>query len=485
MKNKLLIYFIAIASGLASCKKNISDLNVDPKNPLTVPAGSLFINGQKNLSDALNGTGNGTAPFRVLAQTWTENTYVSEARYILSSSNAPQGWWNLLYASGTSSVLNSLEDAKKLFSTTITDAAVQKNDLIITDILEVYAYSLLVNTYGNIPYSQAFKDSIPFPKYDDAKTVYADLLSRLDDDINGLDVNSGSVGSYDQFYKGDPAKWKKFAATLKLKLALVIADTDPATAAKKVQEAVSTGVFTSNSDNAVVKYQASPTSNTNPVYQTLVASGRHDYSPTNILVNTLLNWNDPRLPLYFKKYNDSYLGAIPGAGNGYVKFSQFSDQWLSPTFGGDVLGYSETEFLLAEAVERGIAVGGTAASHYNNAVTASITYWGGSAADAAAYLAQPAVAYATAAGDWRQKIGYQQWIAYANRGWDAWTNIRRLGYPDIDNVNPPVGAQGQLPKRFFYPTNEQTSNPANWAAAVQAVAGNSGDVVSVKLWWDK
>lgn len=480
------ISVIALSAAVlfSACNKNITDLNNDPKNPVTVPAGSLFINAQKNLSDALNSTSNGVAPFRVLAQSWTENTYVSEARYVLSSSNAPQGWWNTLYASGTTSVLNSLVAAKKAFPASVTDAAVLRNDLIITDILEVYAYSLLVNTYGNIPYSQAFTDSIPFPKYDDAKTVYYDLLTRLDTAIAGLNTSAGSLGKYDQFYGGDAAKWKKFAATLKLKLALVVADVDPATAAKKVQEAVATGVFESNSDNAVIKYQASPTTNANPVYQALVASGRHDYSPANLIVNTLLAWNDPRLPLLYKQYNGSYLGAIPGAGNGYVKFSQFSDQWLGATFAGDVLDYSETEFLLAEAVERGIAVGGTAETHYNNAVTASIQYWGGSTVDAATYLAQPLVAYPTATGNWKQKIGYQKWIAYANRGWDAWTEIRRLGYPNIDVVNPPVGANGNLPRRFYYPGNEQSSNPTNWAAAVQAVTGGA-DVVSVNLWWNK
>ena len=482
---RLLIITLSAVLLLSACTKNISDLNNDPKNPITVPAGSLFINAQKNLSDALNNTANGTNPFRIFAQSWTENTYVSEARYVLSSSNAPQGWWNTLYAGGTYSILNSLVDAKKAFPASVSDPAVLRNDLIITDILEVYAYALLVNTYGNIPYTQAFHDSLPFPKYDDAKTVYYDLLTRLDTSIAGLNTGAGSLGSYDQFYKGNVAQWVKFAATLKLKLALVIADVDPATAAKKVQEAVATGVFQSNSDNALIKYQASPTSNANPVYQALVASGRHDYSPANLIVNTLLAWNDPRLPLLYKQYGGSYLGAIPGAGNGYVKFSQFSDQWLAATFPGDVLDYAETEFLLAEAVERGIPVGGTAASHYNNAVTASITYWGGAAADAANYLAQPAVAYATATGNWKQKIGYQKWIAYANRGWDAWTEIRRLGYPNIDVVNPPVGANGSLPRRFYYPGNEHSSNSTNWAAAVQAVTGGGADVVSVNLWWNK
>lgn len=486
-----IVYTLGLAILLfASCTKNLSDLNVDPKNPSTVPSGALFLNGEKNLSDALNSTGNGVAPFRVLAQSWTQNTYVSEANYILSAADAPSGWWNTLYAApvgttSTTSVLNSLVSAKKAYPADVTDAGTLRNDLIITDILEVYAWSLLVNTYGNIPYSQAFHDSIPFPKYDDARTVYSDLLHRLDTAIAGLNPGAGSLGSYDKIYGGDPTRWKKFAATLKLKLSIVIADADPATAAAKVQEAVATGVFTSNKDNALLVYQASPTGNTNPVYQALVSSGRHDYSPANLIINTQLAWNDPRLPLLYKPIDGSYLGAVPGAGNGYIKFSQFSDQWLSPTFPGDLLDYSETSFLLAEAVERGITVGGTAEKFYDSAVTASIEYWGGSASDAATYLSQPAVAYGTTAGIWQQKIGYQQWIAYANRGWDAWTSIRRLHYPDLDAINPPVGASIPLPRRFNYPGNEQTSNSTNWAAAVKAVTGGTADGLSFNLWWNK
>jgi len=264
---------------------------------------------------------------------------------------------------------------------------------------------------------------------------------------------------------------------------LVVADVDPSTAAQKVQEAVATGVFQSNNDNALINYQASPTGNTNPAYQAFIT--RHDYSPADIIVDSLLAWNDPRLPLYLTQYNGGYSGGVPGAGNGYVKFSQFSSQWLNPTFPGDILDYAETEFLLAEAAERGINVGGTAESHYDNGITASILYWGGSATDAANYLLQPAVGYSTATGNWKQKIGYQKWIAFANRGWDAWTEIRRLGYPDLDNVNPPVGANGNLPRRFYYPNNEQTSNPVNWAAAVKAVTGGTTDAVSYNLWWNK
>jgi hypothetical protein len=484
MKKLTLIYFL-IALTAASCTKNLSSLDNDSKSATNVPSASLFLNGEKNLSDALASTSQSANPFRVLAQSWTENTYVSEAQYALTIDNSPQGWWNLLYANTTTSVLNSLAAAKTIIPTDVKDQATQKNDLLINDILEVYAYSLLVNTYGNVPYTQALNREIPFPKYDDAKTVYYDLLARLDTAISGLSTGDPAFGASDQVYQGSVTEWKKFAATLKLKLAIVIADSDPATAGKKVQEAVSAGVFTSNNDNAIFTYSSAINTNSNPVYQALVASGRHDFSPANLIVNTLVSWNDPRLPLLYKQYNGGYLGGAPGAGNGYVKFSQFADQWLSPTWPGDLLDYSETEFLLAEAAERGFAVTGTAETHYNNGITASIIYWGGDTAAATAYLAQPAVAYTTAAGTWKQKIGYQQWIAYADRGWDAWTSIRRLGFPNIDAVNPPIGAIGSLPRRFTYPSNEETSNPQNWAAAVQAVTGGTADNVSFNLWWNK
>lgn len=482
---KLLIIFLPATLVLGSCTKNLTSLNTNPKSPSSVPSGSLFLNGEKNLSDALTSTDIDEAPFRILAQSWTENTYVTEARYNLTSGNSPQNWWNTLYATGTASVLNNLIGAAKAFPTDVTDPGTLRNDQDINDILEVYAWSLLVNTYGNVPYSKAFTDSIPFPPYDDAKTIYYDLLNRLDTAVNGLNAANGSLGASDQIYQGDPGQWKKFGASLELKLALVVADVDASTASKYVQKAVTAGVFTSNNDNALLAYEASPTTNANPVYQAFVISGRHDFSPANLIIDTMLSWNDPRLPLYFTQLNGQYLGGVPGAGNGYVKFSQLSAQWLAATYPGDILDYAETQFLLAEAVERGFPVSGTAESYYDNAITAAITFWGGTTNAAIDYLAQPAVAYTTAQGNWKQKIGFQQWIAFANRGWDAWTSIRRLGYPNIDVINPPIGAQGNLPRRFTYPGDEESANPINWAQAVQAVNGSAADAQSTNLWWNK
>jgi hypothetical protein len=476
---KKIPFYIAVLLLATSCTKDITSLNTDPKSSVSAPSSALFLGAQKNLADLYNSTSVASAPFRVLSQIWTENTYTTEARYQING--ATGGFWSNIYTLS----INNFEQAKATFPIDVKDAAVLRNDLIISDILQVYSYNLLVNTYGNVPYSEAQKRTIPFPKYDDAKTIVYDLITRLDTSIAGLNTSANSLGSADQIYKGNVAKWKKFAATLKLKLALLIADADAPKANAKALEAVAAGLIQSNTDNATFAFDASAVTNSNLIWQNLVNSGRHDFVPSALFVNTLVNWNDPRLPLFITKDpGGNYSGGIAGAGNAYGIYSDFSAQWLSPTYPADLLDYSETEFLLAEAVERGIAVGGTAEAHYNNAITASIQFWGGTVASAATYLAQPAVAYSTAAGNWKQKIGYQKWLAFANRNWDSWTEIRRLGYPNLDVVSPPSGANGKLPLRYTYPSAEQSSNVVNWDAAVKALPGGV-DVAAAKLFWIK
>ena len=479
---KKLSIFLLTMVALQSCTKNITSLNTNPEASTTAPSASVFLSGEKGLVDIYEADNWSSAPFRVIAQVWTMNTYNNITHYQFATDNPMGGWWTAIYTNA----LSNLTQAKSLYAGDVLDSNVRRNEYIITDILEVYAYSLLVNTFGNVPYSQALNRTIPFPAYDDAKTIEYDLLHRLDTAIAGLNTAYGSFGAADQLYQGNTTQWKKFAATLKLKLALLIADIDASTAATKVQEAVASGVFTGNSDNASLPYDSSAVVSSNPIWQDLInGANLHYYSPASYFITTLQSWNDPRLPLLFTTDpSGGYSGGIAGAGNTATQLSSFSAHWLDPAFPGDILDFSETQFLLAEAVERGFAIGGTAEAHYDSAITASILSWGGQQTDASTYLAQPAVAYSTATGTWRQKIGYQKWLALANRNWDSWTEIRRLGFPNLDVVSPPIGADGNLPLRFTYPPAEQTSNPGNWAAAVKALPGGQ-DVVSAKLFWQQ
>jgi len=481
LKKIHLLTAVALLS-FSACEVEFSQLNNDTKSAVDVPANTVFLAGEKNLVDLYTTSIWTSSPFRVLGQVWTQTANINEARYQFVTNNAPAGWWNRIYTTA----LSNLAEAKTLYaSENITDA-VRKNKELITDILEVYAYHLLVNTYGDVPYTEALNRAIPFPKYDDAKTITTDLIARLDLAINGLDLSAGSFGSVDQIYGGNATKWKKFAATLKLKLALLIADVDEATAKTKALEAVNSGVFTSNADNAKFQYISGVVVNSNPLWQDLV-NGTYAtyYAPASYFVNKLVELNDPRLPILFTKDpSGGYSGAVAGLGGVNQSLSGFSSYWLSATTPGVLLDYSETAFLLAEAVERNIAVGGTAESHYNDAVTASILNFGGTDANAATNLSQIKVKYSTATGDWRQKIGYQKWIAFANRNWDSWLEIRRLGYPNINVVSPPQNAVSTLPLRFYYPPVEQNTNTTHWQEAVAKLPG-AKDEVTAKLFWIK
>ena len=102
--------------------------------------------------------------FRVISQEWTENSYIYEAIYDFAVYDCPDGWWNSMYVN----VIHNAELAKQAFPVNFPGTPAQlRNDLDITDLLEVYAYAELVATFGDIPYTQAEKASIPFPKYDD------------------------------------------------------------------------------------------------------------------------------------------------------------------------------------------------------------------------------------------------------------------------------------------------------------------------------
>jgi hypothetical protein len=472
---KIIIAILPLLLFGTACKKNFENQN--PKLFTTVPAASLFTQSQRVLTNTLTSTNVNLNVFRLVVQHWEETTYTDEANYDFATRAIPDAVWNAFYRD----VLNNLRLCKENLATdaTITSEDVRKNDVAIADILSVYTWYYLLTTYGDIPYSQAFDAANTFPKYDDAATVYNDLLTRLDADIAAINPAAGSFSAAaDVVYGGSSAKWVKFANTLKLKMGITIVKSDPAKA-KSVIEAAAPGVFTSNADNAKFQYLSSPP-NTNPLWVDIIQSGRNDFGASKTLVDRLKALADPRLSKYFSPLaNGQYVGAVPGAGSGFENLSHINPTITAPTFPGALLDYSETEFNLAEAAGRGFNVGGTAATHYANAVTASVTFWGGTAADAATYLANPAVAYATATGTLDEKIGVQKWIALYNRGFDAWIEVRRLDYPAL---TPPKNAESGFPNRLTYPVNEANINGVSNSAAAAAIGG---DVVETKLFFDK
>ncbi|MFC0771818.1 SusD/RagB family nutrient-binding outer membrane lipoprotein [Terrimonas alba] len=471
---KILIYLAVIFLMAAGCTKELTSLNVDPKNPSTSPSYAFFTNAQRAFANTMTSSNVNLNIFRLITQYWQETTYTDESNYDLATREINDAVWNALFRDA----LRDFQEAKNLIPSDVPDATLQKNQLAITEIMQIYAFYYLVTTYGNIPYSQALDIDNPFPVYDDAATAYSDLLTRLDAAVGNLDVAGESFGSADIIYGGDVALWKKFGNSLKLKMGMTIADVDAAKAKTVVESAVTSGVFTSNDDNAKFAYQGAPP-NTNPIWVDLVQSGRQDFVAATTIVEEMKDRSDPRIPLYFTVDGSGvYSGLDPGVAGSYSAFSKPDEAIVAPDFPATLLDYAEVEFLLAEAIQRGFAVGGTAVTHYNNAITASILDWGGTEAQATAYLAQPTVIFNPA--NWKESIGVQKWIALYNRGFEAWIEWRRLDYPQL---LPAADADPQvIPVRYPYPVNEQNVNTTNYKAAADAIGG---DEKETKLWFDK
>jgi hypothetical protein len=476
MKRIFYLLIIVFISGFTACTDKFEDFNTDKKNPAIVPGEPLFTNSQKVLADYINNTNVNTNIYKLMSQYWTETTYIDEANYDLITRNISTNIFTNTYLR----VLSDLKESAKIITAEEvidSEKPAKQNKLAIIELMNVYTYSHLVDIFGAIPYSAALNPDNVYPKYDAGADVYKDLFTRLNAALGKLNAASGSFGSADLFYGGDVASWIKFGNALKIKMAITTADADNATAKTSVEAAYSKA-FSSNDDDCLIHYLTS-SPNYNQLYADLVASGRHDFVPANTIVDAMNTLTDPRRPAFFTEYNGAYVGGKYGFPNSFSQYSHISDLIQTPDFPGIMMTYSEICFYLAEAAERGYNVGGTAAAWYNKGIEASFDFWGVSGA--AAYLAQPNVAYATATGTWKQKIGMQSWIANYTRGEVGYTNWRRLDFP-ILNLPEDATKYADIPVRFTFPVNEQTLNAASYKAAATLVGG---DLITTKIFWDK
>ncbi len=481
---KILIFiaFIAIAS---SCTSDITSLNEETKRPATTEPQFLFTYGQKVIMDQMQSTSVNFNVFRMFTQQWTETTYPDESQYNITTRRIPDNHWTTFYRDA----LANLKQSRSIYSgqstSTPEEKAALQNKIAIIDIMMAYSYAILVDTFGNVPYTEALDiEAHPLPAYDDAQTIYKDLMVKLTA-ASGQLTDEASFDDADLMFKGDAMKWKKFANSLRLRMAMNMADVDMGYATTEATAAVASGVMMSNADSATLQYL--PTQpNTNPLYLDLVVSGRYDFVPANTFVNKLNALSDPRRAIFFTDFpagSGEYKGGVYGASNSYANYSHPGDVLQNPTFRGTILDYTEVEFLLAEANARGIAVGGgDAASHYTAAVKASMEDWGVASADISTYLARPDVAYATATGTWKQKIGEQSWIALYNVGFEAWTSYRRLDFPKLAAPANAYNNLLEVPIRYSYPAAEETINGSNVTAAIAAIGGNT---LLTPIFWDK
>lgn len=480
---KILIPVIALFSVIGCDDEYYESLNVDQTNPSDVPASLLVTNATTSLFDQMVSTNVNTNVFRLFAQYWTETQYTDETNYNLTRRGIPGNHWGELYRD----VLYDLQDAKKKVEATSASsemtaeewAAVQGNQKAVIDILEVYAWQILVDTFGNVPYTEALNGlENPTPVYDDAASIYSNLIERVSNDIATINTSSAGFGSNDIIYSGNMSAWKKLAASLKLRLGVQLIDVNSSLATSTIMEAVNAGVFTANSDNFLITYLSTDPYQ-NPVGVDL--NSRNDFVPANTTVDMMNSLNDPRRPIYFAQNLGTgvYEGGVYGAGSAFDSTTHLGSAFYDYETSGDLLDYAEVEFLLAEAVAKGISVGGTVEEHYNLGITASMEYWGVSDADAATYLGSNDVSFSTASGSDLEKVARQFYLAMYNRGFEGWNVWRRLNAPTL--ASPAPISELPVPLRYTYPVSEKTLNRTNYEAAASAIGG---DEQQTRVFWD-
>lgn len=475
--NKKIILIVIIFFGMfSSCTKNFEDLNIDPKHPLEVNGSVLFTNAQVEIADQISSTNVNRNIWKLMAQYWTERSYTDEANWNIVNRRISDNMFQTYMA-----ILKDLKDAKEIIGNEEAffdnEKANQKNRIAIIDLTEVFVWQRLVDMFGDIPYSESLDIENYTPKYDDAATIYQDLITRATADAEAIDITEGSFGSADLIYGGDTDSWQKFAYSLLVKLGIGIADGPLSALGQSTVEGAYDKVFTSSADDALFPYQAS-LPYVNPLYTDLVASGRHDFLIATTIFHAMDSISDPRINYYFEDITNPTTD-YGYSGGSYSSKMHYNSVISAPDYKGFFMTYDEVQFYLAEAAARTWSVGQTADVYFDNGVTASILSWGGTDAEATALLtAHP---YASYIGGWKDAIGTQAWISMYTRGFIGYTFFRRLDFPEFSMPPSPPEGVTTIPTRFTYPINEQTLNAANYQAAATAIGG---DKLTTPLFWD-
>ena len=435
----------------------------------------MFSNAIKNLADQLTTPNVNLNIFNLWAQYWTETTYTDEANYDIVNRTIADNTYRAFYRD----ILEDLQKASELIAeeeaTVVNTQAAIDNKLRVIDMIQAYCYQTLVDIFGDVPYTEALDINNISPVYDDAATIYSNLITRVKADVSGMTVDDGTnLGSADFIYNGDAEAWVKFGNSLLVKLGITLSDVNPSLAQTTVEDAYA-GAFESSEDNANFPYLGS-SPNTNQIYAELVLTGRNDFVGANTLVDMMNELSDPRLPSYFTTIDGEYIGGDYGESSPYSQYSHVADHIKDPTFPCYLLTYDQLLFYLAEGAARSWDVGGSASELYNDAISASFDLWNAGSADN--YISSAGVAWD--AGNWESLIGVQSWIAFYVRGLEGYTQWRRFDVPTF-NIAPSIETESDIPVRFTYPINEQTLNKTNRQNAADAIGG---DELTTHIFWD-
>ncbi|MDR1738521.1 MAG: SusD/RagB family nutrient-binding outer membrane lipoprotein [Candidatus Symbiothrix sp.] len=508
---KYLLLGVLISLFVVSCE-DMEKMNTDPNNPSEVASSMVFSGAQKRAMDYVYDLWFSGRQCMVYSQYWVQRNYTEEDRYQIRES-VNNSYFNAFYT-----VMASFDKVIELNSNPETAESQSvygnnNNQIAAAKIMKAWLYLVMTDTWGNIPYSDAgkLKDDVYYPKYDDQQDIYYSLLAELELASDMIDESEVAFIGGDMVYFGDASAWKKFANSLRCRIACHISKVD-ASWASIINDAVADGVFESNDDVAAYHY-SSTAPEQSYYYRNTFVDARNDFTVSRPFMDILkgqkdtLNnkshpWEgvrDPRLEIYIGPGNTDKGQPYGIPSSLSSKFRAGTPNWyndppyhLAADCAMPLMTYAEVQFIISESK-------GFSQAEYETGVEASIDYWSsvsGTAVDATTYLA----AVSTAGVD-AEKLSLQKYIDLYLNGTEAWTEIRRTGYPaqiiNPDEITvsaeenggtevkfvPLSDTKGLIIPRVKYPTNESTLNGENFNAAVAKLKDGTNNYYS-QMFWD-
>ncbi|MET0634831.1 MAG: SusD/RagB family nutrient-binding outer membrane lipoprotein [Chitinophagaceae bacterium] len=511
MKPILIAISTVLITVFSSCDKNLAELNENKVNPTSLDPVLM-------LNQAIVAT---SFPMKtVVFDLGIVQQIVTPNGGVVAGANFNQDNRDItlppLWAVYYQSVIKNTHDALVKSQ----DLPARSNLFNMARIFQSYAFMVLTDEYGDIPYFQGgagYTDKVFFPVYDRQEAIYADIIKVLTEASAALNP-AGPVEAADLLYAGSVAKWKKFANSLLLRAGMRLVKIDPARAQAVASAAITAGVITDNADNAYIRHDGN--------YPNQAGNGLNGSEASNFylakpFVDQLKNTNDPRLSAIAVRYvgATSGNGQTAAAGNttaavqigmpigkdngtilpqatadGLASFYDYSqaDRRRILTVSSPVylVSASQTLLLMAEARVRNWITTSTAAQYFSDGIRAHmdqmVTYHPASAVstgDRDVYITNTPLN----AGTELEQINTQYWISSFLNGPEVFANFRRSGFPTLtpnpygQPSNPDV-PNNTFIRRLTYPTSEIAVNTVN---VNDAIDKQGEDKLSTRVWWDQ
>lgn len=301
MKKIFFPILLIVLTGLISCEGYL-DINDDPTAPTDATIIDLLPSGQAACAFGLANQLNRAA---------SDNVQYLSGRYdswAISPDDLSNAWRFSLYAGGLKDLQIVIEKATE--SGNFHFAGVAK-------LMQAYTFSIMVDVWDDIPYSEALNNEILHPVFDDASSIYDNLLALIDEGIADLDRDlpdlPADMRDADLIFSGNLNKWKKMGYTLKLKMYNQIRLVDASTAKSNIESLVSSGnLISANADDFLFQFGSSTTpSNQHPGYQNDYTVKGEAYINSHFYEVMQDNF-DPRLPYFFYRQDGTFDGRYTG-----------------------------------------------------------------------------------------------------------------------------------------------------------------------------